>query len=195
MRRTMLHLLVMTLLSAAAGCDTRDPMAVQPRHDPYDESAFFANGTSARPLPPGTVARGQLRTDDHRYQGLVNGKEADTFPFPIQRSDVERGKKVFEIHCIYCHGRLGDGNGMIVQRGFTHPPSFHEQRLLDAPPGHFYRVITDGYGAMYSQNDKIEPDDRWRVAAYVRALQLSQNAKLDDVPAEHRQAIESSGPR
>ena len=159
-----------------AGCERND-MHNQPKHEPHEPSAFFADGQSSRPLVTGTVARGQLMSNDMRYFGLPTEGQPppDEFPFEITRSDLDRGRQRYNIYCSVCHGADGDGNGMIVQRGFTRPPSLHEQRLKDAPVGHFFNVITNGWGAMYSYNDRIFPEDRWRIIAYVRALQLSQS--------------------
>ena len=163
-----------------SGC--RMDMHLQPKYLPYEPSSFFPDGRSERQPVEGTVARGQLRTDELFYTGKINGAEADQFPFPITRADLERGRERFNIYCTPCHDYTGTGNGMIVQRGFPQPPSYHIQRLRDAPVGHFYGVITDGLGAMYSYAARIEPADRWRIAAYIRVLQLSQNANVQAVP-------------
>lgn len=167
-----------------AGC--RLDMHVQPKYRPLDPSPFFADERSARAPVPDTVARGHLRIDDHLYTGKVNGALADSFPFPITRRDLDRGRERFEIFCSPCHGRLGYGNGMIVQRGFSAPPSYHTDRLRQAPPGHFFGVITNGYGRMFSYAARVSVEDRWRIAAYIRALQLSQHATLGDVPESER---------
>jgi cytochrome c553 len=175
-------------LGAAAmllsGC--RMDMHIQPKYLPYEPTDFFADGRSERQPIPGTVARGQLRTDELFYTGKVNGVEADQFPFPITRADLERGRERFNIYCTPCHDYTGTGNGMVVQRGFPQPPSYHTQRLREAPVGHFYGVITDGFGAMYSYAARIEPADRWRIAAYIRVLQMSQNATVQAVPPADR---------
>jgi mono/diheme cytochrome c family protein len=138
-------------------------------------STFFDDGQSSRQLVPGTVARGQLTSNDMRYGGVRQGPTPDAFPFEITKADLKRGQQRFEIYCGVCHGAAGDGDGMIVRRGFVKPPSLHEQRLKDAPVGHFYDVMTNGWGAMYSYNDRVMPEDRWRIAAYIRVLQLAQN--------------------
>jgi mono/diheme cytochrome c family protein len=162
------------------GCTRREPdMAGQPKYRPLQASAFFADGSSARPLVPGTVARGQLRTDAHLFEGTVNEQPATTFPFAMTMADLRRGQQRFDIYCLPCHGATGHGDGMIVQRGFVKPPSYHELRLRQAPVGHFYDVMTNGYGAMYSYAARVDVDDRWRIAAYIRALQLSQNAPVE----------------
>lgn len=167
-----------------SGC--RLDMHIQPKYLPYEPTTFFPDGRSERQPVEGTVARGQLRTDELFYTGKINGAEADEFPFPITRADLERGRERYNIYCTPCHDYTGNGNGMIVQRGFPQPPSYHVQRLRDAPVGHFYGVITDGFGAMYSYAARIEPADRWRIAAYIRVLQLSQSATIDSVPPAER---------
>jgi mono/diheme cytochrome c family protein len=173
---------------ALAGC--RLDMHVQPKYNTYDPSDFFADGRSARQPVAGTVARGELRIDEHLYTGKVDGKDADTYPFPIGANDILRGQERYNIYCSPCHDYTGSGRGMIVMRGFPPPPSFHIDRLRQAPPGHFFDVMTNGNGSMYSYASRITPEDRWRIAAYIRALQLSQNAKIDDVPAADRPKLE-----
>ena len=153
---------------------------------------FSTTGVPSASRVEGTVARGQLRTDELFYTGKINGVEADQFPFPITRADLDRGRERYNIYCTPCHDYTGTGNGMIVQRGFPEPPSYHIDRLRDAPVGHFYGVITDGFGAMYSYAARIEPADRWRIAAYIRVLQLSQNATVDAVPAADRDKLAST---
>ncbi|HEY3939531.1 MAG TPA: cytochrome c [Bryobacteraceae bacterium] len=157
----------------------RQDMHNQPRYKPFAASAFFADGRSARPAIEDTVARGQLHLDQARYTGMINGKDVDYFPIQITRADVARGRERYDIYCSPCHGRLGNGHGMIVARGLRQPPSYLDQRLVDAPVGHFFDVMTNGYGAMYSYASRVPVDDRWRIAAYIRALQLSQNAPPD----------------
>jgi mono/diheme cytochrome c family protein len=168
------------VLLAAAGC--RQDMHDGPYYERYEASAFFEDGRASRPMVEGAVARGELRADKQLYTGYVNGELSTTFPFPVTHAVVERGRARFDIYCSPCHGRLGDGRGAIVQRGFQQPPSYHIERLRSAPPGHFYNVITNGYGRMFSFNDRIQPEDRWAIASYIRALQLSQSAPLNDLP-------------
>jgi mono/diheme cytochrome c family protein len=170
-----------------AGC--RQDMHVQPRYEPEDPSTFFADGRSERQPVEGTVARGQLRTDELLYTGRVNGAVADLFPFSITASDLSRGRERYNIYCSPCHDYTGGGNGMIVQRGFPSPPSFHLERLRQAPAGHFFEVMTNGLGLMYSYDSRVSPDDRWRIAAYIRALQLSQHASAGDVPDSQRPTL------
>ena len=170
-----------------AGC--RQDMHDQPRYKPLSESTFFSDHRSARPMVEGTVARGHLRIDEARYEGKIDGEDVDQFPIPIAKADIERGQTRFNIYCTPCHGRLGDGNGMIVSRGFRQPPSYYSERLINAPVGHYFDVITNGFGAMPSYASRVEPDDRWRIVAYIRALQLSESAGVNDVPSEQRQNL------
>ena len=168
-----------------AGC--RQDMQDQPKFIPYRPTNFFADGRSQRPLIEGTVARGHLNADTAFYTGkTADGKPIDTFPFPVTKEVVERGQNRFNIYCAPCHDRTGSGNGMIVRRGYAHPPSYHIDRLRQAPDGHIYDVITSGFGAMPDYAAQIAPRDRWAIVAYVRALQMSQNATINDVPAEAR---------
>lgn len=177
-------------LAFLAGC--RQDMHVQPKILPLAPSRFFDDGRSARPVVPGTVARGQLRTDELLYTGKTNGVIAADFPFRITRQDLERGQERFNIYCAPCHGRLGNGQGMIVQRGFPAPPSYHIDRLRQAPAGHFFDVITNGFGMMFSYASRVSPQDRWRIVAYIRALQLSQHATVANVPEEKRTEIQGA---
>jgi mono/diheme cytochrome c family protein len=164
----------------------------QPRYKPLAESEFFGDHRSARPQVEGTVARGHLRTDLARYTGKgANNIDVDTFPFAIARADLDRGRERFNIYCTPCHGRLGDGNGMIVKRGFRQPPSYYIDRLKQAPVGHYFDVVTNGFGAMPSYASRVAPDDRWRIIAYIRALQLSGSTTINDVPADQRQNIQT----
>jgi hypothetical protein len=173
-----------------SGC--RMDMHIQPKYLPYEPTDFFADGREERQPVPDTVARGQLRLDELFYSGKENGAEADVFPFPITRADLERGRERYNVYCTPCHDYTGGGQGMIVQRGFPQPPSYHIQRLRAAPVGHFYGVITNGFGAMYSYAARIEPADRWRIAAYIRVLQLSRNATIGDVPPAERAKLEAT---
>lgn len=168
----LVALLFFTLFAASCRRDMQD----QPRYKPLAATSFFDDGRSERPAIPDTVARGQLHLDQARYTGKVNGKDIDYFPIQITRADVARGQQRFDIYCSPCHGRLGDGHGMIVLRGLQPPPTYHDPRLVNAPVGHFFDVITNGYGAMFSYASRVPVDDRWRITAYIRALQLSQNA-------------------
>ena len=158
-------------------------MQNQPRFKPLRKSDFYADGRSSRPLVPGTVARGQLRDDTYFYTGMIGKEAGDVMPFPVTREVLERGRERFNIYCAPCHSRTGDGNGMIVQRGYRRPPSYHIDRLRQAPLGHFFDVITNGFGAMPDYAAQVPPADRWAIIAYIRALQLSQAAPASLVPA------------
>lgn len=182
-------LLGLVLLSLGSGCKIRKEMYDQPKYEALTASDFFGDRRSARPLIEGTVARGQLHEDAHLYEGLVDGKPAPTFPFPITEDVLARGRERFNIYCSPCHDHAGTGNGMVVQRGFKQPSSYHIDRLREAPPGYFYTVIKNGFGVMPSYSYQVRPRDRWAIAAYIRALQLSQHASLDDVPETERQEL------
>lgn len=171
------------------GC--RQDMHDQARYEPLEKSEFFADGRASRPLIPGTVARGQLQTDSHFYTGKVAGQLVQTMPLPVTHTLLERGQERYNIYCAPCHDRVGNGEGMIVRRGFRHPPSFHIDRLREAPIGHFFDVMSHGFGAMADYAAQIPPPDRWAIAAYVRALQLSQHAALDDVPEALQQRLQT----
>ena len=176
---------LLTGVAALAGCRKED-MSDQPKfYKPYKETAIFADGTSARPIPTGTIARGHLRLEEDLFTGKVNGKEIDYIPIQITHEDLVRGQQKFTIYCSVCHGALGNGEGMIVKRGMIKPPSLvkvdrplteREVTVQRAPIGHYFDVISNGYGAMYSYNDRVAVEDRWRIAAYLKALQLSQDA-------------------
>jgi mono/diheme cytochrome c family protein len=163
-----------------AGC--RQDMQDQPKIIPQRESNFFADGRSARPQVLNTVARGQLHEDQYFYTGLVNGKEQDAMPFPATLAVLKRGEERYNIYCTPCHSRVGNGQGMIVERGYKPAGNYHDAKRLAEPLSHFFYVMTNGYGAMPDYSAQLTPTDRWAVAAYIRALQLSQNAKESDVP-------------
>lgn len=168
-----------------SGC--RQDMQDQPKYIPLRPSGFFADGRSARPLVPGTVARGHLEDDTAYYTGKgPDGKFVESFPLAVDQALIERGEERFNIYCAPCHDRLGTGNGMVVRRGYRHPPSYHIDRLRQAANGYFYDVITNGFGAMPDYAAQIPVRDRWAIVAYVRALQLSQNASINDVGAGAR---------
>ena len=187
MNRTILWGIVIGYLALVTGC--RQDMHNQPKFKPLRADPFFADGRSARPLVAGTVARGSLQEDDHLYLGRVNNEFVKTFPFPITEQVLQRGHERFNIFCSPCHGRVGDGEGAIVQRGLKHPPSYHIERLREAPVGYFFNVITNGFGAMFDYADRVPVRDRWAIIAYIRALQLSQHATIDDVPQDKRQEL------
>jgi mono/diheme cytochrome c family protein len=168
-------------LAAAGAC--RQDMHDAPRYDPLESSAFFADGASARMLVDGTIARGTLVEDELLATGKIGGQPADQFPFTVTAADLDRGEQRFDIYCAPCHGRTGQGNGMIVQRGYRTPPDFHSDRLRQAPAGHYVDVIANGFGAMPDYAAQVVAEDRWRIAAYIRALQLTRQGTAADVPA------------
>ncbi len=180
------------VLCAAAAC--RQDMHDQPKYIPLRESALFADQRSERPLVAGTVARGQLREDPLMYTGKENGADATEFPFPVTAQVLERGQQRFDIYCSPCHGRTGLGDGMVVRRGYRRPPSLHDARLREAAVGHFFDVMTNGFGAMPDYAAQISVPDRWAIAAYIRALQLSEHASIDDVPAAERGTLQTTMP-
>ena len=180
------------LALVSMGC--RQDMHNQPRYKALAQSDFWNDERSARPMVEDTVARGQLRLDPARYTGKVDGEDVDYFPWKVTPEDIRQGEYRFNIYCSPCHSRLGDGNGMIVQRGYRRAASYHTEKLMKAPVGHFFDVVTNGFGAMPSYASRIPVVDRWRIIAYVRALQLSQAAKLSDVPPDIRQQLQAGGP-
>jgi hypothetical protein len=176
-------------VSFTAGCQyLRQDMANQPKNRPLSPSEFFADGRSERPLVENTVARGSIADD-----ALVVAKDSNSFPLPVDGKLLERGEERYKIFCSPCHGLQGDGNGMISMRGVKRPPSYHQDRLRQSPNGYFYDVISNGFGQMYSYSAQIPPRDRWAIIAYLRALQLSRNAKVRELPAELRQKLNQGG--
>jgi len=186
-RRTLLLLAAVPLLFG--GCkplfDIRKAMYDQEKFEPLEKTDFFGDGRSARPLIEGTVSQGNLRLDDHLYLGLeeIDGDfvQARSYPFEITAADLERGRERYDIYCSVCHGLSGHGKGMVVRRGYKEAPSYHVDRLRDAPPGYFYGAIANGFGTMSSYADQIPVEDRWRIIAYVKTLQRSQQASADDL--------------
>jgi mono/diheme cytochrome c family protein len=180
--RIAIAMVFVVCIGVTSAC--RLDMHVQPRINPLAKSDFFPDQRGARPLVEGTVARGDLRADTYFYTGKVGSTPGDYMPFPVTREVLERGRERFNIYCSPCHSVLGDGNGFIPSRGFSQkPPSYHTDRLRKAPLGHFYDVISNGFGVMPDYSSQIQPQDRWTIVAYIRALQLSQNATKADVPA------------
>jgi len=176
---------------AATAC--RQDMFNQPKVKPLASSDFFEDGQGARLPVAGTVARGQLREDRLFQTGIdAGGRFVSDLPVPLTRTLLRRGRERFDIFCSPCHSRVGDGRGMIVQRGFKAPPSFHIDRLRRQPVGYLFDVMTNGFGQMSSYAAQVPPDDRWAVAAYIRALQLSQHAPLSEIPAADRAAVEAA---
>lgn len=172
---------------AVAGC--RRGMEIDGRIKPLQESKFFPNGSTARQPREETVARGELHEDTFFYKGEVDGRLVVSFPKPVTLATLKRGRERFDIYCAVCHGRTGEGNGMVVERGFPAPPTYHQDRLRQAPVGYLFGVITRGYGVMYSYADRVSAEDRWAIVAYIRALQLSQNSTLGDVPSAQRKEL------
>ena len=173
----------------AAGCEyLRQDMANQPKNRPLSPSEFFGDGRSERPLVENTIARGSLADDE-----LFVAKDSNNFPLPVDLNLLERGEERYKIFCSPCHGLQGDGNGMVAMRGMKPPPSYHQDRLRQAPNGYFYDNITNGFGQMLGYSSQIPPRDRWAIIAYVRALQLSRNAKVADLPAELREKLNQTG--
>ena len=171
-----------------AGC--RQDMHNQPKFYPQRSTSFYADGRSVRPQVENTVARNELHADGYFYSGLVEGKEGDGMPLLVTAELLERGQEKYNIFCTPCHSRVGNGAGMIVQRGYRPAGNFHTDRLRNAPLGHFYSVIANGYGAMPEYGSQVAAEDRWAIVAYIRALQLSQNAKAGDLPAgQHLQDL------
>jgi mono/diheme cytochrome c family protein len=173
--------LLVLLLAGVAMEGCRLDMHVQPRYNPEAPSSFFRDGTSALEPVIGTVPADDRSGSELLYTGKINGALSDRFPFQITANDLHRGQERFDIYCSPCHGYVGYGDGMIVQRGFLAPPSYHSDRLRQAPAGHFFEVITNGFGRMYSYRSRVTPDDRWRIVAYIRALQLSQHAPASEL--------------
>jgi hypothetical protein len=182
------HLVIALLACFGVAC--RQDMHDAPRYEPLEQSTFFANGQASRQLVANTVARGQLREDDLLYTGRVNGQLSNEFPMPITNEVMARGQERYTVFCAPCHGQTGVGNGFIVQRGFRQPPSYHEQRLVDAPVGYFFDVMTNGFGAMQDYSAQVPVADRWAIAAYLRALQFSRRATVADVPADRRAELD-----
>lgn len=177
-------------LSFSAGCQyLRQDMADQPKNRPLSPSEFFADGRSERPLIENTVARGSIADD-----ALVVPKDSNAFPLPVNWALLERGEERYNIFCSPCHGLQGDGNGMIAMRGVKRPPTYHQDRLRQSPSGYFYDVITNGFGQMYGYSAQIPPRDRWAIIAYIRALQLSRNAKVAELPTGLREKVRQGGP-
>lgn len=186
-RVAALHALAVLAGVMIAGCQQR--MGVQPYYQPLEENPIFDDQRASRPLEPGTVSRGDLREDDALFTGMVNGELVDEFPMTITEEVIARGQNRFNIYCAPCHSKIGDGNGMIVQRGVARPPSFMEDRLTTAPVGHFYDVITNGYGRMYSYEQQLPVRDRWAIVSYIRVLQAAGTATIDDVPEALRATL------
>jgi mono/diheme cytochrome c family protein len=181
--------LIVVIMIALTGSACRQDMHDQPKYTPLRSTAFFGDVRSARPLVAGTVARGQLHEDPFLETGKIGSADATIFPFAVDAAVMARGRERFEIFCTPCHGRTGTGDGMVVRRGYRRPPTYHDDRLRNTPIGHFVDVMANGFGAMPDYSDEVGARDRWAIAAYIRALQLSQHAQLADVPERERGAL------
>ena len=177
-----LRICALASLFLLAGCSLKQDMAQQPKNRPLSPSDFFTDGRSARPLVENTVPRGSLVLEE-----LTVPKDSNAFPLPLTMELLDRGENRYKIFCSPCHGLQGDGNGMIAMRGMKHPPSYHQDRLRQVPNGYIYDVITNGFGAMFGYSAQVAPGDRWAIVAYLRALQLSPNAKISDLPPDVRE--------
>jgi Cytochrome C oxidase, cbb3-type, subunit III len=192
LRQTLVVATLLAVVAVFSGC--RSDMQVQPRQNPLSRSEFYADQRSERPPVEGTVARGELDEDTYFYTGKLGNNPGDYMPFSVTKEVLERGRERYNIYCAPCHSRVGDGNGFIPSRGFARkPPSFHIPRLQKAQLGYFYDVITNGFGIMPDYASQIPPRDRWSIVAYIRALQLSQDATMADVPKG--QAVPSEPPK
>jgi mono/diheme cytochrome c family protein len=176
---------------ALFGAACRQDMHDAPRYEAFEASTSFADGRASRSAPANTVARGWVRDDEALYTGKLNGQPVDAIPFAMTHADVSRGQERFTIYCTPCHGQLGDGNGMVVQRGLRQAANFHQDRLRQERIGYFFDVITNGFGAMQGYAEQVPVRDRWLIAAYVRALQYSQNASINDVPQDRRAELDA----
>jgi mono/diheme cytochrome c family protein len=179
-RASQLGILAVLCLAAIGGC--RQDMHNQPKYKPLRAATFFRDGASARPLVEGTVARGTLQEDEAFFTGKVGAALVKEFPFAVDQAVLDRGQDRYAIFCTPCHDATGSGRGMVVQRGYRQPPSFHDDRLRAADAGHFFDVMTNGFGAMPDYRTVIAPRDRWAIVAYIRALQLSHRASPSDIP-------------
>jgi mono/diheme cytochrome c family protein len=181
-------LLLMPLL--VAGC--RREMFDQPRGDPLKASDFFADGAASRPLPPNTVAQENFHANASYDTGRIGTNFVQQSPMPVTHELLARGRDRYNIYCVVCHGESGQGTGLVTQRGFPKPPSYDVDRLRAAPSGYFFDVMTRGYGAMFSYANRVNADDRWAIASYIRVLQLSHYATLQDMPPDERAKLEVS---
>ena len=178
------------LLAVAGTVGCRQDMQDQPKYRPLAYSNFFADGRSARPIPAGAIAVDDPIEQTPELTGLSGGEFLATIPVPVTDQSLHRGRERFDIYCAPCHGRLGDGNGMVAQRGFLAPMNLQSARVVNAPPGYLFAVISNGYGAMGRYDDQVDLADRWAIIAYIRALELSQSANVGDVPADQRTQLE-----
>jgi hypothetical protein len=197
LKSILVAVFLMVFLLLTSGCDLVPGyhMRDQAKFKPHRASTLFADGTSDRPIPANTVPRGEwyeITSNEALYTGIVDGALVEEIPIEVNREVLLRGQERFNIFCSPCHGRVGDGQGMIVQRGFKQPSSFHLERLRTERAGYFFNVITNGFGVMYSYGARVKPYDRWAIVAYIRALQYSQGAPVDSLSPEDLQALESA---
>jgi mono/diheme cytochrome c family protein len=190
-KRSLSFAAALSALVFIAGC--RQDMHNQPKYRPLRDSAFFSDGSSARPRIEGTIARGWLQEDQAFFTGKIGTATIKELPLPVTPELLNRGQERFNIFCTPCHDATGAGNGMVVQRGYRKPPSFHDDRLRAADAGYLFDVMTNGFGAMPDYKAQINPRDRWAIVAYIRALQLSQNATTADVPGGDPTKVPGSG--
>lgn len=183
-----LCLFILVMSFAIQGCSYN--MSLQPRYNPMSRSNFFSDERSERPVVENTVAKGQMFPSHPFYTGSLDGVEVATVPVPVNIALLKRGQERFDIYCSPCHSRIGNGEGMIVQRGFVHPPTYHSDRLRRVPDGHFFAVITEGIGRMWSYSNRVDVPDRWAIAAYIRALQFSQFAPVSEIPQNELHNLE-----
>ncbi len=185
-------LLVLVAVGGFGALGCRQDMHDQPKLKPYRSSQFFADGSGMRNLPAHTVARGTLREDSHFFTGrMPDGSMATELPMPMTKALLKRGQERFTIYCTPCHGQVGDGRGMVVRRGYKQPTSYHDERLRQVPIGYFFDVMTNGFAVMPSYAPQVPPEDRWAIAAYIRALQLSQHVDAASLTAEQRAALDA----
>jgi mono/diheme cytochrome c family protein len=180
----------LALVVAATASACRQDMHDGPKLEPLEQSALFKDGRASRQLQPGTIARGQLKEDKLLYTGRDGDGLSENYPFPVTDGVLERGRERYNIYCTPCHARTGDGNGMIPLRGFKQPPTFHDERMRAMVPGYFVSVMTNGFGQMPSYSLQVNAEDRWAIAAYIKALQLSRHASAADLTAEEREKVE-----
>jgi mono/diheme cytochrome c family protein len=186
--RSLVRVCAAILVFFAGGCQIQQDMARQPKAKPLSPTDFFADGRSERPLVENTVAHGSIDDDS-----LAVPKDSNAFPVKLDQALMERGRERYKIFCSPCHGLQGDGNGMVAMRGMKHPPTYHQDRLRQVPNGYLYDVITNGFGAMLGYSAQIPPRDRWAIIAYLRALQLSRNAPVEELPEELREKLNAGG--
>jgi len=188
--RPLVALVALIAMLALGGCRLPQMMADQPQHDPLEKSAVFPDGNSSRPIVEGTVPRDAGDPSSVLLTGKEGEAFVDTFPLALSPELMARGHERYDIYCSPCHGLAGYGDGMIVARGYRQPPSFHTDQLRSRPNGYLYDVITNGFASMPPYKAQIKPEDRWAIVAYVRALQVSQNASLADVPQDERAKLD-----